>query len=87
MSAATPTSSWSLPVPYENPVPAGWSMYSTFAFEFHECGFDVVPDPSAVTLHGPFSPKRATSLEHPGPPVIHSTTGSVDGFDRDSKNQ
>ena len=54
---------------------------------FHEYGLEVVAVPSAFTLHGPFSPNSATSLEHPGPPVIHSTTGSVAGALRDSKNQ
>lgn len=62
-------------------------MYSSEAFTFQEYGLVAVADPSALTVHGPFSPKRATSDEQPGPPVIHSTTGSVAGLLRDSKNQ
>ena len=54
---------------------------------FHEYGLIVVSEPSGETLHGPFSPNSATSLEHPGPPVIHSMTGSVDGEERLSKLQ
>ena len=44
-------------------------------------------EPAAFTWQGPFSPKSATSDEHPGPPVIQRTTGSVAGADLDSKNQ
>jgi len=62
-------------------------MYSRLALEFHECGLEMVSVPLAFTWHGPFSPKRATSEEQPGPPVIQSTTGSVDGLFLDSKNQ
>ena len=54
---------------------------------FHEKAFGIVPSPAALTEHGPFSPKSATSDEQPGPPVIHSTTGSDFGAERDSKNQ
>ena len=60
-------------------------MYSTFAFEFQLYSLRIVSVPSALTEHGPFSPKRATSEEHPGPPVIHMTTGSVAGAERLSK--
>ena len=47
----------------------------TVALLFQEYGLEMVSVPSALTLQGPFSPKRATSEEHPGPPVIQRTTG------------
>ena len=37
--------------------------------------------------NGPFSTSRASMLEHPGPPVSHTTRGSVLGSLRLSKNQ
>jgi hypothetical protein len=57
------------------------------ALVFHEYLLVMVAVPSALTVHGPFSPKSATSLEQPGPPVIHRTTGSVAGALRDSNIQ
>jgi hypothetical protein len=62
-------------------------MYIMLAFAFQENLFGVVAVPFSLTLHGPFSPKSATSEEQPGPPVIQSSTGSVEGALRDSKNQ
>lgn len=32
-----------------------------------------MPDPSGLTLHGPFSNNNARVLEQPGPPVSHTT--------------
>ena len=40
------------------------------AFEFQLYGLVIVSVPLGFTLQGPFSPNKATSLEHPGPPVI-----------------
>jgi len=34
-----------------------------------------VPFPEGVTLHGPFSKRRARVEEHPGPPVSQTTSG------------
>ena len=40
-----------------------------------------------LPLQGPFSVRRASCEEHPGPPVSQITRGSVEGLDLDSKNQ
>lgn len=37
-------------------------------------------------MNGPHSVRRAESPEHPGPPVSHTSTGSVDGLFCDSTN-
>jgi hypothetical protein len=63
-------------------------MKTSDELEFHEKGFlTVLPALLGENMHGPFSAKSAMPLEQPGPPVIQSVTGSVAGFERDSKNQ
>ena len=57
------------------------------ALLFHAYGFRCVVLWSAFTLQGPFSWNSATPDEHPGPPVIQSTTGSVATFERLSNIQ
>jgi hypothetical protein len=41
----------------------------------------------SVIEHGPSSSKSPIRESEPGPPFSHRVTGSVDGFDLDSKNQ
>jgi hypothetical protein len=59
----------------------------TVALAFQEYTFSRVDLPSGATEQGPFSLSRASTEEQPGPPVSHSTTGSVATLWRDSKSQ
>jgi hypothetical protein len=44
-------------------------MYNKLALEFLENGLSLALEPSLFTVHGPFSPNKATSEEQPGPPL------------------
>ncbi len=54
---------------------------------FQPYGLRVVPEPSALAVHGPFSVSMARELEQPGPPLSQTMSGSVDGFERLSESQ
>lgn len=87
MLLATPSSSWTSGKPVENPVAAGWSTQMTLALLVQLYGFFSVPVPFFAMLQGPFSASSASWEEQPGPPVSHSTSGSVDGLLRLSNIQ
>lgn len=53
----------------------GWSTYTRLLTASHPNSETLSVAASAFTTYGPFSPKSAISLEHPGPPVIQRTTG------------
>ena len=58
------------------------------AFEFQESGLALVSLTdlgSSLTEQGPNSINSPKADEHPGPPLIHITTGSSEGLDLDSK--
>jgi hypothetical protein len=54
---------------------------------FHDQGFRVVEFESGFTLHGPFSVRRPSIEELPGPPFSQIDKGAFAGSFRASKNQ
>ena len=67
--------------PTLNPTPAGDSIYKTLAFLFHDWSFGYIPTVVlSSNLNGPFSEINPNKLEHPGPPLNQTTTGSVAGL-------
>lgn len=63
--------------PMLNPTPAGNSRYSRFALLFQAFGFILILTVPGWNVKGPFSNNNAFIPEHPGPPLIHTTSGSL----------
>jgi len=67
-------------------LPKGWSTKRRLTLLFQEWIFSMRVRSSRI-LNGPFSRKRLTKEEEPGPPLSQITRGSVDELYRDSKCQ